>query len=63
VGRSLARFGVVLLTAVYASRVAAEDLATFLTALWAHVASYTTGLFGGLVTAWRVWHSRQADGP
>jgi len=63
IGHVLTRSGVVFLTEPFATRVATEDHDSFLTALWAQLASSAAGLLGGPFTAWRVWRSREEAGP
>ena len=57
-GWLLARAGVVFLTGPVAEILPADRHAPFLADLWAHSASYLTGLGGGLVTLVSVWRSR-----
>ena len=59
-GFVLARQGGVVLVDPMASRVPADRHVAFLTALWAHSASYLVGALGGLVLIAKVWRSRRA---
>ncbi|MEW4570635.1 hypothetical protein AB1L88_22455 [Tautonia sp. JC769] len=59
IGFVLARLGVVSLVEPIASKVPAERHARYLAALWAHLASYASGLIGGIVTIALVWRSRR----
>ena len=59
VGASLASVGAVWLLPPLSARVPVERHVAFLTALWAHSASYAAGAIGGLVLAVWVWRARR----
>lgn len=59
VGATLASLGAVWLVPPLSARVPAERHVAFLTALWAHSASYAVGAIGGLALAWWVWRARR----
>lgn len=60
IGYELARAGVVWLLEPLASQVPPEKQAAFVADLWAHVASYGSGLLGGLVLcSWVLLRRRQ----
>ncbi|AMV23899.1 hypothetical protein VT84_05855 [Gemmata sp. SH-PL17] len=59
-GWLLARSGVVFLIGPIADELPADRHVPFLAVLWAHVASYVSGLVGGLVVLMQVWRSRGA---
>lgn len=57
-GWILARNGAVFLVGNIAHRVPADRHVPFLADLWAHSASYVSGLIGGIVLSVHVWRSR-----
>lgn len=58
-GAIAAHAGWVYLVEPLASNVPSDRHTAFLTALWAHTASYLAGFAGGLFLMARVWHSRR----
>lgn len=61
VGRFLAERGAVWLVGDLAERVPRERHVDYLTALWAHVASYAAGALGGVVAVGWTWIRRRAS--
>lgn len=58
IGYGLAATGRIALAGQLAERVPADRQVRFLADLWAHNASYLSGLAGGIVLTARVWRSR-----
>jgi hypothetical protein len=58
-GLALARAGWVILLEPSSSRVSAEHHVNFIAVLWAHWASYLSGVVGGLALVWSVWRGRR----
>jgi hypothetical protein len=58
-GHFLASRGLVVLVEPMASAVPPDRHVPFLTALWAHVASYLAGFVGGVIVMASVWRSRR----
>jgi hypothetical protein len=61
VGHALATRGVVVLHEQMASQVPADRHVAFITALWAHSASYTIAFVGGTLMVLMVWVSRRIE--
>lgn len=59
IGALLAASGQLRLTGRFSAAVPAERQTLFLADLWAHNASYLSGLIGGLVLTRRVWSNRR----
>lgn len=58
-GKTAAQEGLIVLVEPLASEVPADRHVDFITALWAHLASYASGFFGGTFMAWRIWRGRK----
>lgn len=60
-GYASAQYGWVWLVEPYASEIPAARHVGFLADMWAHLASYAVGFWGGLVVCVRVWLQRRKE--